>query len=356
VATTLAANNGYLLNSTGLEHNLPASASLGQEIQIIGVNGWSARTQSGLVYFPNNTNNTGVRSASGFVRATALLRSLGGADWMVMQSQGLELYAYSTAGPGAAVVENYRVAILAQGYTMQAGEITALANLINALNTAGLWNTTADTFGLYPLLGTTRLQQQINAVSPGTGDLATLDGALTHNASGFTGNGSIYAGSTFMNTHWTTTNFRGFFAAYSSVPPGTASPIYGVQAFRNCYLAGAGANGISLGIHTGNNEVTPTGITYPFNGIIGAASRASASNVVDRSYINGVAQPDTVAGPRNANTNLTDLRVLRCNSVDPPSGAICKGFFVIKAASGLSDANALAANNAFAAFLTAIGR
>ena len=269
---------------------------------------------------------------------------------MSLQSEGLELYAYSTAGPGAAVTETYRVAILAAGYTMSAGEITALTNYINALNTAGVWNTTATTFGLYPLLGTTRAAQQINAVTPGTGDLATLDGTLTYNANGFTGNGSIYAGVTFMDTHWTTSNFRTFFGAFSGVPSGTASPIYGTEAFRNCYLVGAGTNGISLGIHSGNNEVTPTSIAYPYSGRVGVISRASAANVIDRPYLNGVAQPDALAGPRNTSTNRTDLRMLRCNAVNPPSGATCRGFMVAKSAAGLTNTEATAIDTGVCGF------
>lgn len=355
-ATNLDGSNGYLLNSAGLEHTLPPSATLGEEIQIIGVNGWQIKTQSGLVYLPNNTSNTGIKSASGFAKATALLRSLGGANWMAMQSEGLELYAYATSGPGATIAENYRVAMLAAGYTMSGGEITALTNYVNALNIANVWSTTGNTFALYPLLGTTQAQQKINAVTPGTGDLATLDGSLTYNSNGFTGNGSIYADVAFMDTHWTTSNFRSMFAAFSGVPSGSTSPIYGTEAYANRYLFRSGTNGISLGVHTGNNEVTSTSISFPFNGIVGAISRADNANVVDRSYINGVAQPDTIPSSRNGSTNRTGLRMLKCNGIDPPSGAICKGFICIKSAGGLSNTEATAINSAFSTFLTAIGR
>lgn len=348
-ATSLAVNNGYFLNSNALEHELP-TGSLGDPIEVIGVDGYSLKTQSGLVYLSNNTSNTGIKNAAGFPRATAILRCLGGANWMAMQSEGLELYAYSTSGPGASITENYRVAMLAAGYTMSAGEITALSNYINALNTAGVWNTAATTFGLYPLLGTTKVAQQINAVTPGAGDLATLDGTLSYNANGFTGNGSIYAGSTFMGTHWTSTNFRGMFGAFSGLISGTASPIWGLEGLSNSYAFGA--NEVVLQLHA-NSAANAETITFPFSGILGALSIASSSNVLDQGYINGGRSNNSLALAR---TSIADLRMLRCNSVNPPSGLTCKGFMCIKSAAGLSNADASSINSAFAAFLTAIGR
>jgi hypothetical protein len=350
-ATNLLVGRGYLLDSTSLEHTLPTTAALGEEILLMGISGWSAKS-AGLIYLPNNINNTGVRSASGFPRATALLRSLGGADWMVIQSEGIETYTASTSGPGAQVAENLRVAQLAASYTMSAAEITAVTNFVNSLNNAELWNgPVATTFAWYPLLGSTRAQQQINAASPATGDLINLSGTLTHNSSGFTGNGSIYADVSFMGTHWTSSNFRGVFVGFSGVTEGSSSPIFGIEGFGNTYLFGATA--VSLKVHMNANEVTPTSLSSPFAGRVGVLSRASGTDVIDRGYLNGVAQPDSITGARTA---TPELRMLRCNSVNPPAGTTCKGFLLLKSSAGLSNANATSIDTALSTFLNAIGR
>jgi hypothetical protein len=353
ISTSLAVNTGYFLNSNNLEHTLPVSALLGKTIEIIGVNLWKV-TSSGLIYLPNGSSNTGIKSNTGFPRSTALFRSLGGADWMAVRTEGAILYAVPTGGGlGAAVAENYRIAELAQGYTVTPSEIAALTDYVNALNTAGVWDTTGKTFALYPLLGTTKAQQQINLVTPGTGDLANLDGTLTHNSNGFTGDGTIYAGTTFMDMHWTNINFRTMFAAFSNLPSGTTGSVLGVEGFTSSYFFTT--TQIKLGIHNGNNEISATPpISFPFSGIIGLISRASGSNVTERPYFNGTVQSDTPSSARGA--HKTDLRMLRCNSVPSPPGTICKGFICIKSDNGLTDSNATAINTAFTTFLTAIGR
>ncbi|HEY9828537.1 MAG TPA: hypothetical protein V6D19_24135 [Stenomitos sp.] len=360
-----AANSGNLLTlAANQQGTLPEAPAIGQVVAATGASASGIKSliaPGGAIFFPDGTNNTGVRTVSGQSRASIELlctQTSPVPQWIARlfsNQTHWELFAAPTTGPGADVAEAYRVAELAAGYTMTTAEINAMVAFVNTMHSGGWWTGgTADTFAWYPLLGANNAQQRINAVTPGTGDLTNIDGTLTYNSSGFTGNGSIYAGSAFHATHWTSSNYRAAFMAIENLPSGSINPIWGLEGFTGSYIFGSGA-GTSLKIHSNVPDNTLSGITFPFTGIAASRSRdAGSSQVFEKNYINGTGQSNSETNL--ARTTNTDFRPLRSGGVNPPSGTVCRGFLLLKSNAGLSDANMLSINNALAAFLSAIGR
>ncbi len=94
----LAPNGGYLLNSTNLSHSIEAG-TLGAIVEIVGTAGWKAGGNPNVIFAADGTSMNGCQSMPGFPRAVASLRCLGGSNWSLFNSTGVELAAVIGGGP-----------------------------------------------------------------------------------------------------------------------------------------------------------------------------------------------------------------------------------------------------------------
>jgi hypothetical protein len=101
-ATALQLNHGYLLKHfANNPHTLPESAVLGKEIYVIGSDGWEISSSApGLIYLENGSSGTNLSNTLAFPRASGVLRSLGGHNWIFVGN--LNSVAVSTPDPAAA--------------------------------------------------------------------------------------------------------------------------------------------------------------------------------------------------------------------------------------------------------------
>lgn len=259
--------------------------------------------------------------------------------------------------PGSVVADAYQVAFNATGQTLSGTQYNAIRDFVDAINGVDGLIWADNVFGFYPHLGLSTASQQINACSPGTGDIS-ISASLNASGAALPLGGALIPPAGFMSANWTASNYRGWLMKVSDHPLGANQfgnprPIAGLEGLTNGYLFETTSNGVKLVAHTVAPETSGSLLTAPYTGTVGCFSIDSGGgNARDRPFINGTA---TSAGVSAAKTANTSFRIGSGNGVSSPSFTT-NAWLLTKSVAGLTSSQIGVLHNAFTTFLTTIGR
>lgn len=337
-----------------------------------GVGRWQIK--GATFYDAQGNQNTGVRRLTTHQHASVDLFHLGNDIWLIenpVNLTGIELYV----GSVDTRLSDYQAAIATAGYTLTAGEITALSNWLTAMDLITPW---ANVVAFYPFLGGTLARGRINFVAPNNTAHYVLDASnqAAFNAFGVnvqgTGGFDVRLPRDFLAAALTNTRFSTIQASVRALaaPTGNYAIPFRYENSTGHYSLGINGNGVSV---AGIDQASAAGFAGHQYGNWNIGTAANTGNYVLRSAANGASNiTGTVFKDGSSVGTNTTANILR-GTISSTAGEFyilsggsatggkmatgsLRSLLIISSTASLSDANCLALSNADVALQNALGR
>ncbi|MGL5060057.1 MAG: hypothetical protein ACRC62_08740, partial [Microcoleus sp.] len=318
--------------------------------------------------------DTGVRRLTTHQYAGVDLFHLGNNVWVVESPAdftGIEFYTGTVDNR----LTDYQAALATAGYTLSAGEITALSNWLTAIDAVTTW---ANVIAFYPMIGGTLARARLNFVAPTNTAHNILDvsneavfntfGANVQGTGGF----DVRIPRAFLASALTNTRFTTIQASVRALASagGTNTFPFRYEATVGHYSLGINGSGISV---AGIDQATAGGFSGHQYGNWNIGTAANTGNYVIRSAANGASNitgtvfKDGVSVGTNTTVNIAR------GTISPTVGEFyimsggastggkmatgnLRSILIISTTTSLTDTQCLALSNADVALQNALGR